>query len=69
MLFLNTKKFYNKNAMETKVYNKSKGIVTPYDFTEKELLKEIRKAENGNFYPIEQLKQKMMAWMELQKRK
>jgi len=52
--------------METKVYNKSKGIVTPYYFTEEEFLKEIRKAENGNFYPVEQLKQEMMTWMELQ---
>ncbi|MCL2649451.1 MAG: hypothetical protein FWD60_00310 [Candidatus Azobacteroides sp.] len=55
--------------METKMYNKSKGIVTPYDFTKEEFLQEIRKAENGNFYPVEQLKQEIKSWMELQKKK
>ncbi len=55
--------------MKTKEYNKSKGVVMPYDFTQEEFLREIRKAENGCFYPIEQLKHKMTLWMELQKKK
>ena len=29
-----------------------KGVLTPWDFTEDEFLQEIRKAEEGKFYPI-----------------
>jgi len=42
---------------------KSKGVVTPYDFTEEEFWEEIRKAEKGPFISIDELERRMEKWM------
>ena len=44
------------------------GIVTPWDFTEDEFLLEIRKAEEGKFYPVEEGIKRFKEWKLKQKR-
>jgi len=49
---------------------RSKGVVTPYDFTEEEFWEEIRKAEKGPFISIDELERRMEKWKrELNERK
>jgi len=45
-----------------------KGVVTPWDFTEDEFLQEIRKAENGKFYPVEEGIKRFKEWKLKQKK-
>ena len=50
--------------MEILVENmERKGVVTPYDFTEEEFWEEIRKAEEGPFLSMDELKISMDKWM------
>ena len=54
------------NIMKTSVASDMtiirKGVLTPWDFTEDEFLQEIRKAEEGKFYPIEEGIKRFKEW-------
>ena len=39
-----------------------RGVVTGYEFTEDEFLEEIRKAERGPFFSIDELEQRIEKW-------
>ncbi len=54
--------------MKKTVIPKSRGVSIPFNFTVEEFQEEIKKAENGRFYPVEQLGKKMKEWMEQQKK-
>ena len=41
---------------------RSKGVVTPYDFTEEEFWVEIKNAEKGPFISIDELERRMEKW-------
>ena len=45
-----------------------KGVVIPRNFTEEEFLQEIRKAEEGKFYPIEEGIKRFREWKTKQKK-
>ena len=56
--------------METEVEDIiSKGVITPYDFTEEEFWDEIRKGEEGPFYSIEEAETILEEWKILRRRK
>jgi hypothetical protein len=39
-----------------------KGVVTPWEFTDGEFVQEIRKAEEGKFYPVEEGIKRFKEW-------
>lgn len=45
-----------------------KGVTTPYNFTGDEFLEEIRKAEEGKFYPVEEGIKRFKEWKSKQKK-
>jgi hypothetical protein len=49
--------------MEVLVENiQRKGVIMPCDFTEEEFWEEIRKAENGPFYTVEEAESILEQW-------
>ncbi|GHS91294.1 hypothetical protein FACS1894174_06640 [Bacteroidia bacterium] len=56
--------------MKTTVnYEERKGVVTPYNFTKEEFRAEIKKAEEGPFYTLEETIEKLYKWRKEQKKK
>jgi len=55
--------------MEVLVKNiKRKGVRTPYNFTKEEFWEEIRKAENGPFYTIDEAESILEQWKNARKK-
>ena len=51
-------------TMDVLVENiRSKGVVTPYNFTEEEFWVEIKNAEKGPFISIDELERRMEKWI------
>ena len=45
-----------------------KGVITPYEFTEAELREEIRKAEKGPFYTLEEAESMFEQWKDARRK-
>jgi len=53
----------HEKTMEVLVENITrKGVITPCDFTEEEFWEEIRKAERGPFYTVEEAESILEQW-------